>query len=200
MLGATFTNGQCICDTSCKVGNIYYSDGSCSSCIDDTKTVIGVVVKDNELVMSKEQKQGYWSSGLVNLSTLTDYATRETAIKNYSGVDNTAKIVEYYGTNADVNKNAAVYCYNFSPLGLENTKNNWYLPAAGELYDYVYSNWYALNNTYVSKLHWPTFSHYFWSSTEYTTTDSWVVNCNVRDVGWGNKVSTYYFIGCFLKI
>ena len=47
-----FYNGSCICDTSCKVGAIYYSDKTCSACVDSNKTVIGIVVKDNELVMS----------------------------------------------------------------------------------------------------------------------------------------------------
>ena len=38
---------------NCTAGMIYYSDGSCSAIYAGSKTAIGVVVKDNELVMSK---------------------------------------------------------------------------------------------------------------------------------------------------
>ena len=48
-----FSNGSCLCDTACKVGAIYYSDNTCSACLHNDKTPVGVVVKDNELIMSK---------------------------------------------------------------------------------------------------------------------------------------------------
>ncbi len=57
-----FSNGQCVCDPSCKVGAIYYSDGTCSACRLENKNPVGVVVKDNELVMSAYNSGGmHWS-------------------------------------------------------------------------------------------------------------------------------------------
>ena len=42
--GAIYSNGECICDNSCgTVGNIYYSDGTCSSCKIADKTPVGII-------------------------------------------------------------------------------------------------------------------------------------------------------------
>ncbi len=35
--GMIFENGNCVCDTSCTVGAIYYSDKTCSSCVDRSR-------------------------------------------------------------------------------------------------------------------------------------------------------------------
>ena len=46
----TFVNGECVCDTSCDViGNIYYSDGTCSSCNLTDKTPVGIIIYNDSL-------------------------------------------------------------------------------------------------------------------------------------------------------
>ena len=39
-----FSNGKCVCDTSCKVGHIVYSDRTCSACVLPNKPPVAFVV------------------------------------------------------------------------------------------------------------------------------------------------------------
>ena len=196
-----FSNGQCVCDPSCKVGAIYYSDGTCSACRLENKNPVGVVVKDNELVMSAYNSGGmHWSENGVDLSELDNYESSDTAMSDFDGKNNTQKIVNYYGTEVDVSSNAAVYCYNYAPYGLENSKGKWYLPAFGELYSYLQNNYYQLKNVYISKLGWEEFTMCFWSSTEYNSETVWV---DYPASWYKNAIGKSYMscnVGCFLTI
>ena len=90
--GATFNNGECICDTSCSVGNIYYSDGTCSSCVDENKAPVGIVIKDNRLVLSIDKMIMTWANTGASLG-LTDYRTTNEAITDMEGKENSQLIV-----------------------------------------------------------------------------------------------------------
>ena len=114
--GATFINGSCICDTSCTVGNIYYSDNSCSSCIDNSKTAVGVVVKDNEIIASIDIQYQQWSADMVNISSIVETTDIPTAKNDFAGSEHTSKIVQHYGTNTDTSTNAGLYCYQYDLL------------------------------------------------------------------------------------
>ncbi|MBQ8436496.1 MAG: hypothetical protein IJX20_02465, partial [Alphaproteobacteria bacterium] len=52
---------------------------------------------------------------------------------------------------------AAIYCNEYSTAG--TNAGDWYLPAAGEVYDYIYSNYDTLKPM-------TSFQYYIWSSTE----------------------------------
>jgi len=168
--GGEFNNGSC--PQSCTVGMIYYSDKSCSSNYDSSKTAIGVVVKDNELVLSqKKSSTMYWSNAYTDTS-LTNYESDTDAKTDFNGKSNTAVIVAAHPSETTSN-NAAIYCNTYTTAG--TSAGDWYLPAAGELYSYVYGNYSAIN-TAMTAIGW-TFgdSVYFWSSSENSNTYAWPV-------------------------
>ncbi len=195
--GTVFNNGECICDTSCSVGNIYYSDRTCSSCVVSGKTAIGIVVKDNELVMSNKKSSAmYWSDAYIDTS-LTNYSTADEAKTDFNGKSNTAVIVAEHPTET-VDNNAAIYCNSYSTEG--TNAGDWYLPAAGELYSYVYGNYSVLNDTWVNKLAWNTsLSNAFWSSAEHDIYCVWVVVSSHGGIRTGYKPFGEA-VSCFLDI
>ena len=199
--GSVFQNGACTCDSSCTVGAIYYSDGTCSACVDSNKTAIGIVVKDNALIASIDIQYQKWSADKVDLSGLTNYSSSTDAKTDYNGKTNTLAIVAHYGTEVDTSSNAGVYCYNYAPAGMESTKNQWYLPAAGEIYEYFYgggTNYSKINATW-TKLGVSLSSKYFWSSSEYTASSAWLVISSNGYVGNTSKGS-YYSVSCLLAL
>ncbi|MBQ8436170.1 MAG: hypothetical protein IJX20_00815, partial [Alphaproteobacteria bacterium] len=131
--GGVFNNG--VCPKNCTVGMIYYSDGSCSFENDSTKTAVGFVIKDNELIASNFVSTIFelWGSDIVGLANLS----AGDAQQDMGGKANTATIVAELGT-ANTN-NPVIYCYNYTG-GMSGTAGKWYLPAAGEIYEYVYNN------------------------------------------------------------
>jgi len=198
--GATFSNGDCICNTSCKVGAIYYSDKTCSSCVDNSKTPIGIVVKDNEIIASSNIQYLSWctATDYIFLSNDSGVILLVEAQNDYNGYANTQMIVNYYGSNADINTHSGVYCYNYYPLGMENTKTQWYLPALGEAYTYFFNNFnkikFSLDNLGIN---FP--SPYLSTSTENYSGHAWHINLT------NNAIEPYYksshtSVICFLKI
>ena len=190
------------CNTDCVVGNIYYSDGTCNSCLDANKTPIGIVVKDNELIMNLVYSSQFWSPTQANIPELPDYSDKLSAQTDFAGKSNTAKIVAYYGKNADASNNAGLYCYNYAPLGLENSKGNWYLPSAGEIYTYVSPNSDKITKVRnILDIEEP--FHWFWSSTEYNYYNVWCVSATSGYMGGSTskkESSVPVITSCFLSI
>ena len=186
------------CNTDCVVGAIYYSDKTCSSCLDNSKTPVGVVVKDNELVMSNRTGDIQWGRYGTDISTLTNYSSTSDVKTDFNGKDNTAKIVAHFGEDVDATKHAGVLCYKYSTEG--TNVGDWYLPAVGELDSYVYGNYSKLYDTWVSKLAWTTsFSYYFWSSSENSNYYAWSVYSDYDNV-YPNSKNRNYSVTCFLDI
>ena len=182
--GATFSNGECICDTSCNtIGNIYYSDGTCSSCNLTDKTPVGIIAYKNEskhFIVSLEtnismtwsySSDKYGQSGdvaeLYNYSTSTEALTDAHA----TGLEQTQIITETYGENAT--GVAAVYCYNYAPLALESTRSQWFLPALGELYTVVVTNNENINKGLTTLGIDILGTGYHWSSSEPNRLAAW---------------------------
>ena len=196
--GSVFKNGACACDDSCTVGAIYYSDGTCSACVVSGKTAIGIVVKDNELVMSNRTGSIQWGGYGTDISTLTNYSSITDAKTDFNGKDNTAKIVAHFGEDVDTTLHAGVFCHKYTIEG--TNAGDWYLPAAGELYSYVYGNYSKLSDTFVNKLAWDTsFRYPFWSSSEYFSNGAWGVNSGNGNMNGYDKAS-YNSVSCFLAI
>ncbi len=201
--GFYFRNGNCVCDTSCDtIGNIYYSDASCSSCIDYNKKPIGIIIKPSEIIVSINIAFYPWTSwtDYTDITELNNITTTTEAYADMNGQHNTQIIVNHYGENATTNQHAAVYCYNYAPSGLENSQKRWYLPALGELYKYVYplssrlsSLWskfgVSLNNTL-----------YFWSSSEASNYNAWFINYVQGHISAEAQKPNSSNIGCFLNI
>ena len=93
--GFSFENGECKCPasittTSCNVGAIYYPDGKCSNDYVACLNPVGVVVKDNALVMSwRKSSTMIWGTFGTDVDTLTNLS-RTQAKADYNGKDNTA--------------------------------------------------------------------------------------------------------------
>ena len=197
--GLPFNNG--ICPQSCMVGMIYYSDRTCSTELDNSKTPIGVVVKDNELVISQIRSTGMqWSSSLTNVSGITETTDSAVAKQDFNGKANTLAIVETF-TSDTVDNNAAINCNSYLTDG--TNAGDWYLPAAGELYSYVYGGGTNYNkiNTTMTTLGWTFGSRRFWSSSECTSENAWNVSSDNGNMGNGNKHYSYGpSVSCFLAI
>lgn len=200
VIGAIKDDGNCICNNQCSVGAIYYSDGTCSDCVFSNKQAIGVIIKDNNIAMALLRTWVYWSYGYSDVTNLTNITTDTNAKSNYTGTNNTTIIVNMFGANADINTNAGVFCYNYAPAGLEELKNRWYLPSAGEFFSYVYKNYEIISSTLVNKLGWGSFTETFWTSNEYDTHYAWQIN-----IANGNVFTKYKYeysapTTCFITI
>ena len=198
--GGTFANGACeetAVAQNCTVGMIYYSDKSCSEDVDASKTAIGVVVKDNELVMSQRTADYMmWSYDFIDVSEVTNYTGSSGAKTDYNGKANTLAIASAH-SGETASENAAIYCNSYSTAG--TSAGDWYLPAAGELYDYFYGNYDTLNAT-VNKLGWNSFAEWYWSSSEYSAGYAWNVSSSSGGMSYNGKDLNDDSVSCLLAL
>ena len=201
--GLSFNNGDCICSkitsTECLVGTIYYPNGKCSSDYISCQNPIGVVVKDNELVIGKPSASGIaWGGTNVDIDNLTNM-NKETAKTDYTGIENTAKIVEFHTNLGETaSTSIAIYCNEYYTEG--TNAGDWYLPAAGELYKYVYGNYNAIINNYTNLLGFDPSSNYFWSSTEINYQQAHNVRVNDATMDFYSYKKDKWTAACFLTI
>ena len=162
--------------TDCaNVGDILYSDMTCSTAPISGKVAIGVVASPTRgLAIALEQGTAEWSDNFFDIPNLTNNSGAPTA--DFSGKSNTKTIVDYCRTN---NKScpAAEYAYNYRTVGTET--GDWYLPAGGELQS-IYDNKAKLNATLqaLGKTKLNSSSNYrnYWSSSEDDGYDAWFLN------------------------
>ena len=157
----------------CGVGNIFYSDWTCSIELDSSKTPIGVVVYDDGLghgqVMALKSIGSYaWGGYGTDIPTLSNYTSAEVAQNDIGSCANSAKIM----AAGDKSKYPAVWAANeYSTEG--TSAGDWCLPAAGIFTSY-YNNQDAINTGF-SRAGGTTFtdSTYAWSSSEYGSGNAW---------------------------
>jgi len=199
--GTTFNNGECVCGeftlTDCLVGTIYYSNGKCSNDYISCQNPIGVVVKDNELVMSAPIRM-VWGNYGTDVSGLTNISSSSTAKTDMNGKSNTSIIASEHSSSGLTSSNsAAIYCNSYSTDG--TSVGDWYLPAAGELYSYVYGNYDTINPV-ATTMGWTYFDGYaFWSSSENSNYYAWHVDSDdgtMYDYGKANLRS----VSCLLAL
>jgi len=160
-----------------------------------SKTIIGVVVKANKLVMSKRSSsQIKWANSYVNVETVTDYDDKNHLRGQYTGKSDTAAIVAAH-PNDTASNNAAKYCNSYSTAG--TSAGNWYLPSGGELFDYFSSNQSILKPVFAN-LGWSTDSLY-WSTSENSAAYAWQISFESlyrfterKDLSW--------YVSCYLEI
>ena len=186
--GYEWNSTRGICKQNCTVGMIYYSDKTCSSNKVSDKTAIGVFIKDNELIISQIQSASmYWAYNLIDVNGITNITDASVAKQAYNGKANTLAIVSAY-SGETVLQNAAMLCNLYSTVG--TSAGDWYLPAAGELYSYVYGNYSTINST-MSTLGWTFGSRYFWSSSVFSNYYAWYVSSGNDIVNYYNKNGNY---------
>ena len=167
----------------CKVGSILYSDKTCSVEPIDGKTPIGVVFDAEKRLAFSLSLGGYfyddkWTEEDFDVPGLTNYDSKDTALTDFNGKENTKIVWEYCQANYK-------RCYAFSRVDSKSTEGtksgDWYLPALGELYA-IYENRDILNDTLI-KLSQPVlYNNYFISSTEESRSYVWCVGFNFVDI------------------
>ena len=183
--------------TGCEVGMIYYSDGTCSSLYNATKSIAGIVVEKDRLIMSRPIYMAWGNYG-TDVSGLTNM-TSSTAKTDMNGKSNTSIIASAHSSaGITSNVSAAMYCNSYTG-GIEGTAGDWYLPAAGELYTYWYG-YYMTLSVVAESMGWVYFSNNFFSSSEANENAAFVVYPN-GSMGYGLKSSTSdYVVSCFLAL
>ena len=184
--------------TGCEVGMIYYSDGTCSSLYNATKSIAGIVVEKDKLILSKPVTMP-WASTRTDVSGITNITSSDTAKNDMNGKSNTAAIVSAYSSDTASN-NAAKYCNSYTG-GISGTEGEWYLPAAGELYTYLYGYFSTLSPVAVDIMEWVNFGgEYFWSSSEGSDRSAWVVDSSGGGVTDSNMTHAPCSVSCLLEI
>ena len=195
----SWSDGICVMncsDNSCKVGHIIYSDGSCCKENLTHKVAVGIVVKDNSLVISQPTPMK-WSASSSDVKNLSNITLSSTVLTNMNGKNNTSTIVSYHTSVGETTStSAALYCNSYS--GVTGTSGKWYLPDAGELYTYMYEN-YSMLNLIWSTLGWSLTSNYFWSSSEYGAGNAWHMQFNTGGM-YNYSKANLYSVSCFLVI
>lgn len=211
------TNSDCSsgyeCNTSthgceerktCAVGDIYYSDKTCSTSLNASKTPIGVVGSisnggKNGIVveMNHSSSTMQWGCYGTDLSCISnkpgsDGGANPELRADYNGKSNTACMVSNGCTSG-------TYCNNRSVGGV----TGWYLPAGGELYDTMIGNRTAVNSG-LSKISGSTQipssgqGYYYWSSSEYNSRSAWIWGFYGGDIWYYNPKSTTGYARCVL--
>ena len=158
---------------SCGIGNIFYSDWTCSIELDSSKTPIGVVVYDDGLghgqVMALKSIGSYqWGGYGTDIPTLQNYTDNSTAQNDISSCANSAKIIR----TGDKSKYPAVWAANeYSTEG--TNAGDWCLPAAG-IFTHIYNNENTINTGF-SRAGGTQFTTNTraWSSNEYNSNSAW---------------------------
>lgn len=179
---------------ACKIGDIYYSDGTCINPAYHTtaKTALGVVIyiTDNGnhgQIIAPRSVGGYkWDtkSWQNSFSTQTVYQTKDAANQDFASCQNTNNITSYVNNTFP----AAWAARNYFPTS--QTQNKWCLPAAGVL------NSLAKNKTVIfnaiAKIGGTTsdISESLWSSTEIVcggSTNYYAATNNALGIGCSAK-------------
>ena len=181
--------------TACKVGDILYSDKTCSASVVSGKTPIGVVFDGtNRLAIALESSSstmtwGGYGTDIPGIKNITDSTQ---AKQDFNGKANTAAIKAY---NSSLSKYlAAKYAYEYKTTG--TNAGDWYLPALGELNE-IYQNKATIDKTLstLGKSTIPT--GYRWSSSEYSKNNAWSLSFSDGSVHGYDKYSSenlYYVL------
>ena len=130
--------------TSAKVGDIYYSDGTCSSSLSSGKTPIGIVVyvgtdavseNMHGLVMALNdagKEEWYYNNESISNSEIPIVSTMEGLIADMGGLEKTSKL--------NAHKFKAATCIENYATSAPSGTSGWFLPSAGQ--------WIAVLNGY----------------------------------------------------
>ncbi len=197
--GYEWKNGVCEQAVVCEVGNILNSDMTCSASKVSGKTPIGVVSYisgSTRLAINLVNTSLNWSSSsYTDISGITNCSSSSTAKNDFSGKSNTAAWVSYYGSSTS--SYAPGYCYNFTTTG--TSKGQWYLPAAGELYASIVTNYSAVNSGLSAAGGTTIQSGWYWSSSEIDYDKAWILYSNDGHMSDFSKSGGFnFYVRCVL--
>ena len=176
-------------ETTCKIGDILYSDKKCySGGVQSGKTPIGVVLDaDRRTAIALESSTSgmEWGDGVAVTNKIKD---EYEAKYDFYGKEKTAAIKAFKSNYSRYNFQAARYAYEYKTTG--TNAGEWYLPALGELYT-AYSNKDFLNYalSLVGKKDIP--AEWYWSSSEYDNGYAWGLYFSDGSVGISDKGNDY---------
>ena len=197
--GYNWENNACVvaCKQTCDIGNILYSDSTCSSCKVSGKTPIGVVSYaegTKRLAINLTTTSAMtWSSSYTDISGIPNYSSSPDTT-DFNGKSNTAAWVSYYGSS--VTNYAPGYCYNFTTTG--TSKGQWYLPAQGELYASVWTNKSTVDAGLSAAGGASIQNGWHWSSSEYGNGWAWIVSASGGVVYYTHKYGSSNSVRCVL--
>ena len=166
-------SGECL-----NVGDILYSDMTCSSKPISGKIAIGVVVSiARGTAVALDGGAAQWSTEYFNVPNLSNNFSAPTA--DFNGKGNTKIIVDFCKEKG-YSCPAAVFAYTYRTIGTQ--EGDWYLPAGGELKE-IYDSKKILDETF-STLGKESFSRSdYWSSTQHNSSYAW--GLDFSNGGWG---------------
>ncbi len=172
--------GQCTgYAKNCSIGDILYTDGTCSADVISGKTPIAVVVyigSDNcgQALALEGLGNFYWSTEYVDIPDLPNYSSAPT--NDFDSCENTKTVIDYsykqYGDSAYKYYPAFWQVYNYAPSTMPETKGKWCLPSGGVL-NSIYQNKTAIDQS-LTRINKENISDsYWWSSSEDNNSLAW---------------------------
>ena len=174
--------------SNCQVGDILYSDKSCDPNVIATKKPIGVVFdRANKLAIGLEESRKRWADDYFDVPGLSNITSSSAVTADWQGKNNTKVVLEYCKTNG---KSCPAFEYVNSYKTEGTQAGDWYLPAMSEL-NAIYGNKDVLNIT-LGKIGGTKLEADYWSSSEYSNDDAWLLRFSGGDVYYDIK---YYIYG-----
>ena len=169
---------------TCNVGDIFYSDKTCSANITRGKTPIGVVFDTtNRLIIGLEQYSKYWTTSGFDVPGVSNITSSSAVTADWQGKNNTRVVLEYCKTNG---KSCPAFEYVNSYKTEGTIAGDWYLPAMGEL-DAIYGNKDVLNIALGKIGGTKLGTDGYWSSSEYPGYGAWYLRFSDGGAGHYNK-------------
>ena len=176
---------------TCNVGDIFYSDKTCSANITSGKTPIGVVFDTtNRLIIGLEQYSKYWSDGSFDVPGVSNITSSSAVTADWQGKNNTRVVLEYCKANG---KSCPAFEYVNSYKTEGTIAGDWYLPAMGEL-DAIYGNKDVLNIALGKIGGTKLGTDWYWSSSEYPGYGAWYLRFSDGGVGHSNQNYDSYYV------
>ena len=178
---------------TCLVGDILYSDMTCSSNPVSGKTPIGVVFdRSRKAIALWDASLISWSSPSFDVPGMSNITDETKALQDIDGKKNTSAMLAY----CDANRKSCPLFERVNSYKTEGTKaGDWYIPALGELYA-IYNNKGVLNvalGKIAATLLGESFSqNIYWSSSEYSDDSIWVLNFELGIVEEAYKTHDRY--------
>ena len=196
--GYEWKNKSCV-STQPKVGDILYSDMTWSAEFEGGKTPVGVVSYVNgskRLAIQLDQSYHYWSPKTGLPSGIGVYQYNTEAKYDMRGQENTSAWMDFYSDYQNTNY-AVGYCNNYKAPRTEI--GDWYLPATGELYASIGTNYSAVNaglSACGGKLIQS--NDGYWSSSMQSSDMAWLVYANSSTISANHIVYAAYYVRCVL--
>ena len=174
--------------SNCIIGDILYSDKSCSFDVVEGKTPIGVVFdRGNRLAIALDTEEKKWSDEYFDVPTLSNYRSDSAVTADWQGKNNTRLVLEYCKTNG-YSCPAFEYVNSYKTEG--TLAGDWYLPAFGEL-NAIYGNKDVLNIA-LGKIGGTKLDiGFYWSSSEYSNNFAWLLSFGNGNVYYHYKDNEY---------